>query len=279
MRAILFCFNKSVILFQLRRYNETLETIKKINSNKEQELNLLFIKASCFGYLGDIETSKKIYQEIANIIPNNNDLLVPIGTTCLQQGIYEVARDIFQKIDKSSSYIFEKNYYMGLAYKGENRLEDAIKFFGNALRIKPDYFQLYPLTAAACFQSNMTEEGDKIMKMLKFKYCPSDAADEIKKILKPLFSNYIFVLIDNLQDDWSKINYTRGVKKIVDFDGSFSYVPDEIINELKSKEINGLISLSKMTILNLGTLCKINNKSFFNSVSKKLHINRLGLKT
>ena len=87
---------------------------------------------------------------------------------------------------------------------------------------------------------------------------------EIKKILKPLFSNYIFVLIDNLQDDWSKINYTRGVKKIVDFDGSFSYVPDEIINELKSKEINGLISLSKMTILNLGTLCKINNKSFFN---------------
>ena len=160
-------FNKSVILFQLRRYNETLEAIKKINSNKEQELNLLFIKASCFGYLGDIETSKKIYQEIANIIPNNNDLLVPIGTTCLQQGIYEVARDIFQKIDKSSSYIFEKNYYMGLAYKGENRLEDAIKFFGNALRIKPDYFQLYPLTAAACFQSNMTEEGDKIMKMLK----------------------------------------------------------------------------------------------------------------
>ena len=91
---------------------------------------------------------------------------------------------------------------------------------------------------------------------------------EIKKILKPLFSNYIFVLIDNLKDDWSKINYTRGVKKIVNFDGSFPYVPNEIINELKSKEINGLISLSKMAILNLGTLCKINNKSFFNRLCK-----------
>ena len=91
---------------------------------------------------------------------------------------------------------------------------------------------------------------------------------EIKKILKPLFSNYIFVLIDNLKDNWSKINYTRGVKKIVDFDGSFPHIPEEIINELKSKEINGLISLSKMTILNLGTLCKINNKSFFNRLCK-----------
>ena len=91
---------------------------------------------------------------------------------------------------------------------------------------------------------------------------------EIKKILKPLFSNYIFVLIDNLKDDWSKINYTRGVKKIVDFEGSFPYVPQEIINELKSKEINGLISLSKMKILNLGTLCKIKNKFFFNRLCK-----------
>lgn len=87
---------------------------------------------------------------------------------------------------------------------------------------------------------------------------------QIKKILKPLFPNYLFVLIDSLKDNWLKINYTRGVKKIVDFDGNLTHVPEETINELKSKEVKGSISLSKIATLNLGVLCKINNNSFFN---------------
>ena len=130
---------------------------------------MLLIKANCLACLGDIEGSEKVYQKITNIIPNNNNLLLTIGTVCLQQGIYKTAIGIFQKIDESPSYIFEKNYYIGLAYKAKNHLTNAIKFFGNALRTKPGYFQLYPLVAAACFQNHMIEEGDKLMKILKDK--------------------------------------------------------------------------------------------------------------
>jgi len=88
----------------------------------------------------------------------------------------------------------------------------------------------------------------------------------IKKVLKPLFSNYLFVLVDNLKNNWSKINYTRGVKGIVDFDGSFPFVPEEFIDALKSKEINGHISLSKVSSLYRGKICRINNSAFFNHI-------------
>ena len=58
---------------------------------------------------------------------------------------------------------------MGLLCKAQGNLDDAIKHFGIALRANPDYHQLYPLAAAACFQNGMTEEGDKLMNILKDK--------------------------------------------------------------------------------------------------------------
>ena len=88
--------------------------------------------------------------------------------------------------------------------------------------------------------------------------------NDVKKVLKPMFSNYIFVSIDNFSKSWKKIKYTRGVRDIVNFDNSFPRVPDEFINELKSKECKGIVSLSKINLIKLGDLCKINNKFFLN---------------
>ena len=57
----------------------------------------------------------------------------------------------------------------GDVYKRQGYLSSSIKCFGNAIREKPESFQLYPLVASTCFQNNMIDEGDKIMNILKEK--------------------------------------------------------------------------------------------------------------
>lgn len=100
---------------------------------------------------------------------DDNSLLIQIAATFLGEGFYKDAVNVLKKVDESTDYIFQKNYCMGLLCKAQGNLDDAIKHFGIALRANPDYSQLYPLTAAACFQNGMTEEGDKLMIILKGK--------------------------------------------------------------------------------------------------------------
>ena len=54
--------------------------------------------------------------------------------------------------------------------------------------------------------------------------------------VKPLFPGYLFVFIDYLKDNWSKINYTRGVKKLITLGRNFLPVSKDFVDELKKKK-------------------------------------------
>jgi transcriptional antiterminator RfaH len=52
-------------------------------------------------------------------------------------------------------------------------------------------------------------------------------------LLKPLFPGYIFIDISKV--NWVKINSTYGVKEVLAIDGNPLYVPEKILNLIKSK--------------------------------------------
>ena len=123
-------------------------------------------RANCFYNLGQTAEAEKLYNKISNVLPINKKVILQIGSKCLEQGFFRIAIEIFSKLEDKQDK-FERNYYMGLSYKGLGELTNSIRAFGRALRAKPDFYQLYPLTAATCFQNNMIDEGDKIMNILK----------------------------------------------------------------------------------------------------------------
>jgi len=98
--------------------------------------------------------------------------------------------------------------------------------------------------------------------------------------VKPLFPGYLFVFIDYLKDNWSKINYTRGVKKLITLGRNFLPVSRGFVDELKKKEIDGYICLSKFDNFKRGETCLIKNGIFFNKLcvidkvyeNNKIHI-------
>ena len=75
----------------------------------------------------------------------------------------------------------------------------------------------------------------------------------------PLFPCYVFVRFD-VQKFFHMIKYTRGVKKIVGFDGSPSPVPEEIITSIRSRESEGVVDMASS--FNEGDMVVINNGLF-----------------
>ncbi|MEE2974965.1 MAG: hypothetical protein VX343_00705 [Thermodesulfobacteriota bacterium] len=113
----------------------------------------------------------KTKEELLKVASKSSDypFLLECAISFIHEGDYMISIDLLNRIDETKGYLFEKNYYIALCYKGQNKLDEAIKFCGVALRANPDYLHLYPLTASLCFQNNMIEEGDKLMKILKEK--------------------------------------------------------------------------------------------------------------
>ncbi len=74
-------------------------------------------------------------------------------------------------------------------------------------------------------------------------YCPKYATKQVKKpiVIRPLFPRYIFILIDQF---WSSILGTRGISRVLLGDNGPAILPTHVIDELKSREVNGLVSLT-----------------------------------
>ncbi len=60
-----------------------------------------------------------------------------------------------------------------------------------------------------------------------------------KKIIReePLFSQYIFVLIDSRKNSWTSIKSTRGVSGVVVFGSGPSVIHDDVISEIRKLEL------------------------------------------
>ncbi len=62
--------------------------------------------------------------------------------------------------------------------------------------------------------------------------------------MKPFFSGYGFVYFD-FPAQYQLVKYTRGVKRVVGSREAPTAIPEEVIREIKSREIDGLIELCK----------------------------------
>ena len=62
--------------------------------------------------------------------------------------------------------------------------------------------------------------------------------------IKPFFPGYEFIFFD-FPAQYQLVKYTRGVKKVVGAREIPVPIPDEVIHEIKSREVNGLIEIDK----------------------------------
>ncbi len=66
----------------------------------------------------------------------------------------------------------------------------------------------------------------------------------VEKKIKPFFPGYEFILFD-FPAQYQLVRYTRGVKRVVGTRGVPTHIPEKVIHEIKSREVNGLIAVDK----------------------------------
>ena len=88
-----------------------------------------------------------------------------------------------------------------------------------------------------------------------------------KEIIKPVFPGYIFIAINLEENNWHKINNTRGISSIILFGNEMPLISGELIKELKH---NFLLNNDAKIVdqLKIGMTAKITKGPFAKLIGK-----------
>ena len=95
-------------------------------------------------------------------------------------------------------------------------------------------------------------------------YCPYAL---IRNKNEVLFPGYIFIQLDKDTQDWSPIRSTKGVLHIVRFGLSFAKIPDNIIEFIKTNELNTVEKLKNINKFKPGDKIQITDGVFKNYIA------------
>jgi len=95
-------------------------------------------------------------------------------------------------------------------------------------------------------------------------YCPFA---EINNKNVALFPGYIFIYLDNESQNWSPIRSTKGVLHIVRFGLNYTIVPKNIIEFIKTNQINTTKKLKNLNKSKLGDKVQITDGAFKNCIA------------
>jgi transcriptional antiterminator RfaH len=78
-------------------------------------------------------------------------------------------------------------------------------------------------------------------------YCPMirrrrSHARRVSQVLRPLFSNYVFVQIDPQRERWRPILSTYGVRSVVQAGDRLGTLDDAFVQSLKAREVDGVVT-------------------------------------
>jgi transcriptional antiterminator RfaH len=82
---------------------------------------------------------------------------------------------------------------------------------------------------------------------------------KLQTVESPLFPNYLFVKIVN---KWLSLQYTYGIASIISTGSLPAQVQDQVIDDLRSREVNGFIQLPKASKLSVGDVAVIKEGVF-----------------
>lgn len=92
-------------------------------------------------------------------------------------------------------------------------------------------------------------------------------ARRVDEVLTPLFPRYLFVGIDLEVAHWRSVNGTRGVSYLLVNDDRPVLIPNNIIEDLKAREENGLVPATSLLLFAKGDKVRILEGAFKDQVA------------
>jgi tetratricopeptide (TPR) repeat protein len=133
-------------LIVMEDYNEAINVLKKVLDIDPKNIKGL-------GFMGLVLIDKRLYddamlylQQVLLSDPDNPFALNNLGYICYKKGIWGEAIEHLGKAAKQTKdrmAALYANYYLGLVYYERSMVNDAVKFFHEALRLGPNLQEAY----------------------------------------------------------------------------------------------------------------------------------------
>lgn len=134
-----------------------------------------------------IDIAIDMYSKIAKKAPDFFDAYLSTSICYAKKGEWEKSVDFCSKAIEANPKSYEANNQMGLVYYCRNEIKEAIKYYEQALKLKPDGdFKVYSNLGYAYEKIGQIDKAIKIFTQLVSKFQQFPAKDEIKNHLRVL---------------------------------------------------------------------------------------------
>lgn len=189
---------KALVLayLSLNEPQKAIELAQRFSTEGFQGKNLVYAIAKIFENKNsfsreskNLDTAIDLYLSMILTDPENYTLYLSTSICFAKQGNWEKSIEFCKKALEKAPGSYDVNNQMGLIYYCCNDIDEAVKFYETALKIKPEGdYKIYSNLAYAYEKSGEKSKAIKMFKLLLKKFSNYPAKDEIKNHLRILKS-------------------------------------------------------------------------------------------
>jgi tetratricopeptide (TPR) repeat protein len=134
-------FDKGTVLFYLGDYHKAIHSYEKFLKEEPHDVDALYFNGLAYHFLGQNKTAQKLIDEALGLIDTSDDLYPDLcnakGEILFDLKNYPDAVTYFKKAAEDDTTSFIALYNIGRAFYEMGKLEEALKYIDDALRIEP----------------------------------------------------------------------------------------------------------------------------------------------
>ncbi len=164
---------------RLRKYKDAIEVLEKVLELARPEDVIYEAIGHCHDKLGNFAQARFNYKKASHLNNDDSQLIYKIACTYMNEGSWDSAIKNLEVAMRIHRMQPEYNLAMGQCYMELNKLEDAITYFGNVVRVRPKNMSGWTELLNCLYKAELFDEA---LEYAGFAYEQSDA--------KPIFLFY-----------------------------------------------------------------------------------------
>jgi tetratricopeptide (TPR) repeat protein len=144
---------------RLRRYKEAVEVLERVLELARPEDVIYEAIGHCYDKMGNYAQARFNYRKASHLNSEDTQLSYKIACTYMNEGTWDSAIKNLEIAMRTHRMQPEYNLAMGQCYMEMDKLDDAITYFGNVVRVRPKNMNGWIELLKCLYKAEMMEEG------------------------------------------------------------------------------------------------------------------------
>lgn len=136
-------FNTAVCLVCQGKYEQSIETFKRAGDNKENWINIYQPLALVYEVLGKSLDAAEMYQNLAEIYPEDFEIQKKSGDFCCTMKNYDRAKEYYDRANVLKPDYFQGYLNIGICLSEDKRFQEAVNMLQLVIKISPHIAEVH----------------------------------------------------------------------------------------------------------------------------------------